>query len=115
VTPASRKQRGYDSQRIAATYLQTHGFPHALSTGAGRSGTDVTGLVGIDLEVKARRDLDLPDLMRQMRTRHTTGVLSIGLVRLNGQGEASIDEWPAILRFADTVSLLRQAGYGDPE
>ena len=115
MTSNSRKQRGYDSQRIVATFLQPRGFPHALSAGAGRSGTDVTGLIGIDLEVKARRDLDLPNMMRQMKARHRPGVLSIGVIRLNGQGEASIEEWPTVMRFGDSVSLWRQAGYGDPE
>jgi hypothetical protein len=50
----SRKHRGYKSQKIVANYLVANGWPYAESTGAGRSGTDVTGTIGIDWEVKAR-------------------------------------------------------------
>lgn len=110
----SRKYRGYASQRIAAEYLRTHGFPHAEPVGAGRTGSDVTGLVGIDLEVKARAGLDLPALMRQLKQRDAEGCIGVGLLRLNGQGPAQIEEWPAVVRFADLVDLLRGNGYGDP-
>ena len=110
----SRKYRGYESQRIAAEYLRTHGFPHAEPVGAGRTGSDVTGLIGIDLEVKARAGLDLPALMRQLKQRDSEGCLGVGLLRLNGQGPATIEEWPAVIRFADLVDLLRGNGYGDP-
>lgn len=110
----SRKYRGYESQRIAADYLRHNGFPHAEPVGAGRSGTDVTGLLGIDLEVKARAGLDLPALMRQLRERDVENVLGVGLLRLNGQGPATIADWPAVIRFADLVTLLRGSGYGDP-
>ena len=110
----SRKYRGYESQRIAAEYLRTHGFPYAEAVGAGRPGTDVTGLVGIDLEVKARAGLDLPALMKQLRDRDQENLLGVGLLRLNGQGPSTIEDWPAIIRFADLVVLLRTAGYGDP-
>ena len=50
----SRKHRGYKSQKILADYLVSKGWIYAESTGAGRSGTDVTGTIGIDWEVKAR-------------------------------------------------------------
>lgn len=111
----SRKHRGYASQRIVADYLRDNGFPHAEPVGAGRSGSDVTGLVGIDLEIKARRGLDLPALMRQLNERAADGVLGIGVLRLDGQGPASIEQWPAVLCLSDLVALLRAAGYGMPE
>ena len=56
----SRKHRGYRSQKVLANYLVDNGFPFAESTGAGRSGSDITGCVGIDFEVKARARVDLP-------------------------------------------------------
>ena len=39
----SRKHRGYRTQKLVAEYLAKRGFPFAESTGAGRSGTDITG------------------------------------------------------------------------
>lgn len=114
MTSQSRKHRGYRTQKVVAEYLKANGFPYAESTGAGRSGTDVTGIVGVDIEVKARTGLDLPALMRQLRERAVEGVLGLGVVRLNGQGEANVGEWVMVLRLADGVSLLRDAGHGEP-
>jgi len=111
---STRKQRGYDSQRLVANYLRDNGFPHAEPVGAGRTGSDVTGTVGIDWEVKARRGLDLPGLMRQLNERAADGVIGIGVLRLDGMGPASIATWPAVVCLADVVALLRAAGYGIP-
>ena len=110
MTSQSRKHRGYRTQKVVAEYLQANGFPHAESTGAGRSGTDVTGIVGVDIEVKARTGLDLPALMRQMKDRAEDDILGIGVLRLNGQGENAA-EYVAVLRFEDLVMLLRDSRY----
>ena len=107
----SRKHRGYASQRIFAEYLVERGWPFALSTGAGRSGSDITGVIGVDFEIKARRGLDLPALMRQLRERSEDGILGIGVLRLNGQGPASVADWPCIVRAEDLATLLKAAGY----
>lgn len=108
----TRKQRGYDTQRLVAAYLQEHGWPYAESAGAGRSGTDVTGVPGIDFEVKARRALDLPGLMRQLAERADHGLLGVGVIRPDGMGPASIADWPCVITLADLVALLQAAGYG---
>ena len=39
--------------------------------------------------------------------------LRLAVLRLNGQGEASIGDWVALLSFEQLVALLREAGYGD--
>ena len=49
----SRKHRGYATQRIVAEYLQANGWEHALPVGAGRDGSDITGIKGLDIEIKA--------------------------------------------------------------
>lgn len=110
MTSQSRKHRGYRTQKVVAEYLKANGFPHAESTGAGRSGTDVTGIVGVDIEVKARTGLDLPGLLRQLKERAVEGDLGIGVLRLNGQGENAA-EYVAVLRFEDLVMLLRDSRY----
>ena len=109
-----RKHRGYASQKIVAEYLAANGWPYAESTGAGRTGTDITGTPGLDWEVKARRNLNLVGLIAQMRERAVDGVPSVAVVRPDGMGPASIADWPAVLPLSDLVVLLRQAGYGDP-
>jgi len=109
-----RKHRGYASQRLVADYLKANGFPYAESTGAGRTGTDITGTVGLDWEVKARRNLNLVELVRQMTNRAAQDDLRLGVVRPDGMGPACVHDWPAVLPLSDLVDLLRQAGYGNP-
>lgn len=110
----SRKHRGYRSQKVVAMYLAENGFPFAESTGAGRSGSDITGTVGIDWEIKARADFSPSAVIKQLKDRHNGKDLPLAVLRLNGQGEASITEWVGIIRLEDLVKLLREAGYGDP-
>jgi hypothetical protein len=110
-----RKQRGYDSQRIVSRWFAANGWPYAEPVGAGRTGSDVTGMIGLDVEVKARRGLDLPALLRQLDERANAGNLGFGVLRLDGQGPATIQEWPVIIRLDDFTALLRAAGYGSLE
>ena len=109
----SRKHRGYRSQKVLAMYLAEHGFPFAESAGAGRSGSDVTGTIGIDWEVKARTGFNPTAAIKQLKERHNGKDLPVAVLRLNGQGEANIGEWVTLLRLEDFVHLLREAGYGD--
>jgi hypothetical protein len=111
----SRKHRGYRSQKVVAMYLAEHGFPYAESTGAGRSGTDITGTVGIDWEVKARKDFSPSATIKQLKDRHNGRDLPVAVLRLNGQGEANVGEWVTLLRLEDFVGLLRDAGYGEQD
>jgi hypothetical protein len=110
---SSRKQRGYDSQRIVANYLREHGWPFAEPVGAGRSGSDVTGIVGVDVEVKARRNLDLTGTLRQQAERAVEGVLPLAVIRPDGFGPSRIGEWPCVVPLSVMVELLRDAGYQD--
>lgn len=107
-----RKHRGYKSQDILAGYLvSTNLFPYALSAGAGRTGSDVTGTPGIDWEVKARKDFNPSAVMKQLKDRDN-GNLGIGVLRLNGQGEKNIGDWVCLMRLEDVINLLIKAGYG---
>ena len=108
----ARKHRGYASQRIVADYLRANGWPHARSIGAGEAGADIVEVVDIDVEVKARRGFNPMAAMKQQAERND-GRLPFAVLRLDGQGPASIDEWPVIVRLDTFVQLLREAGYGD--
>jgi hypothetical protein len=107
-TSQGRKHRGYKSQDIVAQYLQENGHPYALSAGAGRTGSDVTG-VPWDIEIKARRGLVIAETMSQLKARSSEGQLGFGVLRLDGMGPASIKDWCAIIRFEDLVVLLNRA------
>jgi len=108
---SSRKQRGYDSQRVVANYLKENGWPYAEPVGAGRSGSDVTGIIGVDIEVKARRNLDLTGTLKQQAARASDGVLPLAVIRPDGYGPARIGEWPCVVPLSVMVQLLRDAGY----
>jgi hypothetical protein len=110
----SRKHRGYRTQRVVAERFAANGFPHAEPVGAGRAGTDIVGLVGIDVEVKARRGLNIKALMDQLNERAEAGVLGIGVLRPDGMGEANVGKWPVVMCLDDAIALLRAAGYGTP-
>ena len=105
-----RKHRGYESQRVVAEYLRQW-WPYAEPAGAGRPGTDVLGLIGIDVEVKARRDLDLTGTLRQQMNRAQEGVIPVAVIRPDGYGPARIDEWPAVMPLSILARLLKEAGY----
>jgi hypothetical protein len=106
----SRKHRGYDTERLVSTYLRKW-WPFALPTGAGRSGSDVTGVPYIDFEVKARADFSPKQWIDQTEKRtKTNGDLPVVVCRLNGQ-RAEVGNYLAFLRFSDLVDLLVKAGY----
>ena len=106
-----RKRRGYESQRIVADYLKASGWPYAEPAGAGRPGSDVTGVVGVDIEVKARRDLDLTGTLRQIQARLREDGIGVAVIRPDGYGPARVAEWPAVMPLRVLVQLLKEAGY----
>lgn len=111
VSSHSRVARGLKSQDIVAKYFAANGWPFALSAGSGRQGTDVTGVPGVDIEVKARRGINVAMAMKQLRERHQEGVLPVAVLRLDGQGESHIADWPAIVPLSVFLDLLKAAGY----
>ena len=108
----TRKSRGAETQRVVANYLAGHGWAYATDAGAGRSGSDILNVPGLAIEVKARRDYSPLAWLRQ-----ASGGAGLPLCvhRPDGMGPASIESWPVTLRLSDAVTLLRAAGYGDPE
>ena len=71
-------------------------------------------MVGLAPEVKARRDFDPTGWVRQAAA-NADGDLPFVILRPNGMGPASIELWPVILRVVDFTTLIRAAGYGEPE
>jgi hypothetical protein len=108
----SRKRRGSETQTAVAQWFAGHGWPYAESTGAGRQGSDITGIPGLACEVKARRDLNLLAWLRQAATGKG---LPFVVHRPDGMGPAAIGNWPVTMRLEDFTGLLHAAGYGTPE
>lgn len=103
-----RKHRGYKTQSLVAEFLKANGFPFAESAGAGRPGSDVTG-VPFDVEVKARRGFHPKAALEQLASR-ADDRLGFAVLRLDGQGEKSVGEFVAVLRLKDLVKLLSKNG-----
>ena len=103
-----RKHRGYATERLVANYLQQ--WWSNASVGRGQ-GADIQN-VPFDIEIKARNSLDIKGTLRQIKARTSkTGVLGFACFRLNGQGEASVEEFVCMLTLSDLVELLRKADY----
>ena len=111
----SRKHRGYASQRIVSDWFTVNGWTYAEPVGAGRPGSDISGMPGIDIEVKARRGFDPLAAMRQQADRAALGDLAFAVLRMDGQGPAVIGSWPVVIRLDTLTELLRAAGYGDQQ
>lgn len=111
---STRKSRGAETQRLVAAYLAENGFAHATDAGAGRAGRDILGTIGLAIEVKARREYSPLAWLRQAEAA-AGGDLPLVAHRPDGMGPALVDDWPVTLRLRDAVTLLRAAGYGDPD
>lgn len=109
-TNATRKARGQRTQNLVAGWFRDHGWPYAESAGAGRTGSDVTGMPGLACEVKARTGFSPLAWIKQARAGGKG--LAFVVFRCNGQGEQSIGDWPVLLRLADFTELLIAADYG---
>lgn len=114
MTSRHRKARGYETQRFVAEYFRSKGWVYAETAGAGRPGTDITGVLGVDIEVKAVRDsnFSMTGTIKQQLDRIKDGIVPVAIVRPDGYGEARIEEWPCILPLATVIQLLKEAGYG---
>lgn len=110
VTNQSRKHRGYRSQAVVANWFKASGFPYAESAGAGRSGSDIIGVPGLKIEVKARNAFSPLAWLKQAKTAPGEG-LPFVVFRCNGQGEANVGDWGVLLSLAEMTKLLKEAGY----
>ena len=111
----SRKHRGHRSQKVFAEYVRDI-FPYAEPTGAGRQGKDILSTPGVSFELKARAGFDPKTALKQAHMEAAeSGELPVAVLRMNGQGEASIGEWVACLRVDTLKQLLKEAGYGSDQ
>ena len=107
----SRKHRGYATQRIFAEWLRGVLYRFAEPTGAGRQGRDILSTPGVWFELKARRGFSPLEALRQA-SKDAGDELPVAILRMDGQGEKSVEEWVACMRAGDLIRLLREAGYG---
>ena len=109
------RDRARETEDAVAVFLATRGWPDAIRVGASLPGPDTQHTPGLRFEVKARRDLRLTEWLDQAGPHTISGYLPAELPivvhRPDGYGPAKVHLWPATLRLADLVELLRAAGY----
>lgn len=103
----ARKRRGRESEHLVAARMRAL-WPLAEAVGSGAPGVDVKHTPGYAVEVKARGGLDLPAWMRQAR-KNAGNDCPVLVIRLNGQGPATIGDWPVVLTLDDFLRLVRDA------
>jgi hypothetical protein len=103
-----RKDRGFRTERVIVSYLQTWWRSASIGRGAGKD----VHQVPFDLEIKARSDFAPLAWIKQVEKRSQGKELSAVVCRMNGQGEDA-SQYLAFMRFQDLVNLLLMAGYGD--
>ena len=107
----SRKHRGYATQKVFAEYMRDI-FPYAEPTGAGRQGADILGTPRVSFELKARSGFDPKSALKQAHEAAGLGDLPVAVLRMNGQGPATVGEWVVCMRVDTLKELLKEAGYG---
>ena len=99
----SRKHRGAATERLVAERLRTI-WPHCnVSRGPG---VDLVETPGAAVEIKARANLAIPAFIKQAKA-NAGQQMPVLILRLNGQGPASIDDWPVVVRMGDFIELWR--------
>ena len=108
----SRRRRGRETEMLVAQYFVENGWLSAHVGSASAAGSDVRGIPGLDVEVKARRAFDPAGTTRQLEARAKETGMGVAVMRLEGQGEKAVGNFLCFLRFDDVLYLLKASGYG---
>lgn len=106
----ARVRRGRESEELVAEFLRLHGWENAERRPASLPGTDVTGIAGVAIEVKARRSFN-PGEWSKQAIKNGLGGLPVVVMRPDGSGPAGVGSWPVFLSLHDFTQLLIDAGY----
>ena len=107
-----RRRRGRETEMLVAKYFIDNGWLSAHVGSASASGSDIRGIPGLDVEVKARKNFSPSETVKQLENRSNETGMGVAVMRLLGQGEMSVPNFLCFLRFDDLVYLLKASGYG---
>jgi len=110
MTSASRKARSRESEFTVALALQRV-FPDAVAVASALSGKDILNTPGVAVEVKSRRDLRLPEWLKQA-SRNAGLETPVVIHRPDGFGPKTVLDWPVTMTMNHFMALLEEAGYG---
>lgn len=97
----SRVSRGRRTQVVVAAWLRGHGWSRASSPWGSKPGKDILDTPCHSIEVKARSDFKPESWWRQAKKNSKPGERPCVIVRMNGQGEESVDDYLVFRRLSD--------------
>lgn len=107
------KQRGTRWESAIVDYLIESGWPHAerrTLSGAKDKG-DIAGLVGVCIEAKSHRVLDLASWIREVETEARNAGAAVAAVWAKRVRKTSPGDGYVIMTGAQFAALLKEAGY----
>lgn len=104
----ARVSRGRKTEDLVAEWYRLHGWPDAKKVPASEGGTDITGMLYLWPEVKARGGFSPLAWIRQAR-KNARGGIPFVIMRCNGQGPEQLGEWLVIRPLAEDTFLLEMA------
>lgn len=77
---------------------------------------DVSGMVGLVVEIKNHKTYKFPEWLKETEIERVNAKADYGVlvVKPNGVGLNSVDDWWAVMPVGAMLKLLRDAGYGTP-
>ena len=115
---SKNKAKGTSAESAVVKHLVENGFPYAerrALTGANDQG-DVSGCIGLVFEVKNHKTYLFPSWLKETEVERINAKADYGIlvVKPNGVGIDKPGEFFAVMKLKDMTSLVRDAGYGNP-
>ena len=76
---------------------------------------DVAGAPGLVFEIKNHKSYKFPEWLKETEVERINAKADYGVlvVKPNGVGLGSVQDWWAVMNVGQMLNLLREAGYGD--
>jgi len=76
---------------------------------------DVAGAPGLVFEIKNHKSYKFPEWLKETEVERINAKADYGvlIVKPNGVGLGSVQDWWAVMTVGEMLNLLREAGYGD--
>jgi hypothetical protein len=76
---------------------------------------DVAGAPGLVFEIKNHKSYKFPEWLKETEVERINAKADYGvlIVKPNGVGLGSVQDWWAVMTVGQMLNLLREAGYGD--
>ena len=114
------KQKGTSAESaFVKSPVVLESFPHVerrALAGVNDMG-DISGMVGLAVEIKNHKTYKFPEWIKETEVERINAKADYGIlvVKPNGVGLGSVEDWWAVMPVGAMINLLRDAGYGIPK